>query len=107
MVPEVVTWSTKSDLEKVEPNVSALYDTPPLWRKSTLVFATSWNTLGACFSITSLLSASNEIAAEFGMTSNVINLSTGGLLVAMGHFIAFLGPIPAVIHPLPDETLWL
>jgi hypothetical protein len=105
MVPQVVTQRAKSDLEKVETNASALYDTLPLWRKSILVFVTSWTTLGACFSSTSLLSANKEIAAELGTTPNVINLSTGGLLFAMGISSLVWGPIAAVSPPIPHETL--
>lgn len=81
--PTMLPAST-SDLEKVETNASALYSTLPLWRKSLIVFVLSWSTLAACFSSTSLLSASTEIAADFHTTPNTINLSTGGLLLAMG-----------------------
>lgn len=96
MVPEAITERSRDDLEKVETNASALYNTLPLWRKSILVFVTSWTTLGACFSSTSLLSANNEIALDLGTTPNVINLSTGGLLFALGMSSLVWGPVAAV-----------
>ncbi|KAF2015283.1 MFS general substrate transporter [Aaosphaeria arxii CBS 175.79] len=73
-----------NDLSKVETNASALYDTLPTYHKALIVFTTSWSTLAACFSSTSLLSAAVEIAADLNTTPEVINLSTGGLMLAMG-----------------------
>lgn len=82
MVPKAVTKCARNDLEKVETNALALYDTLPLLRKSVLIFFASWSTLRAYSSSTSLLSASNEIAQGFGTTLNTIDLYTGSLLFA-------------------------
>ncbi|KAJ4299303.1 hypothetical protein N0V90_004547 [Kalmusia sp. IMI 367209] len=94
--PDVyVTDSNK--LSKVETNASALYDSLPLWRKCVIVFATSWTTLAACFSSTSLLSASSEISADLGGTKEAVSLSTAGLLVALGVSSLVWSPIAAII----------
>jgi hypothetical protein len=70
-------------LRKMESNTMHRYSCP-LWRKSLIVFVTSWITLAATFSSTSLFSAANEIASEFSSTVTVVNISTGGVLLTMG-----------------------
>ena len=88
--------TTRNDLSKIETNASALYSSIPLWKKCIIVFATSWSTLGACFSSTSLLSAGQEIAQDLGTSVEAVNLSTGGLLVAMGLSSLIWSPVAAV-----------
>lgn len=93
---ETAALQGRSDLEKLETNASALYNSIPLWRKCIVVFVTSWSTLAACFSSTSLLSASQEIAVDLHTSTAVVNLSTGGLLLAMGLSSFIWSPLSAI-----------
>ncbi|KAF2439353.1 synaptic vesicle transporter [Karstenula rhodostoma CBS 690.94] len=68
-----------------------------MWHKCMIVFVTSWAALAACFSSTSLLSATTEIAADLGGTREAVSLSTGGVLLAMGISPLIWSPIAAVI----------
>ncbi|KAJ4349389.1 uncharacterized protein N0V89_008004 [Didymosphaeria variabile] len=88
---------TSNSLSKIETNASALYDSLPMWRKCMIVFVTSWATLAACFSSTSLLSASVEIAADLGGTKEAVSLSTGGVLLALGSSPLIWSPVAAII----------
>ncbi|KAF2637308.1 putative MFS transporter [Massarina eburnea CBS 473.64] len=74
-----------------------MYDTIPMWRKCVIVFVTSWTTLSACFSSTSLLSATHEIAVDMNTTTEAVSLSTAGLLVAMGLSPLVWSPIASII----------
>jgi hypothetical protein len=76
------------DLEENSPgyNVSQV-------EKWLVVFTTSFMTLTACFSSTSLLSAAHIIADEFGTDTNVINYSSAGLLFTMGLSSFGWGPL--------------
>ncbi|KAL5433465.1 hypothetical protein PMIN07_011372 [Paraphaeosphaeria minitans] len=91
------TIASSKALAKVETNASALYDSLPMWRKCMIVFVTSWATLAACYSSTSLLSASTEIAADLGGTKEAVSLSTGGVLLALGSSLLLWSPISAII----------
>jgi hypothetical protein len=88
--------TSSNALSKVETNASALYNSLPMWHKCMIVFVTSWATLAACFSSTSLLSASAEIAADLGGTKEAVSLSTGGVLLALGISPLFWSPVAAV-----------
>jgi len=54
----------------------------PFWRKCLILFVVSWMTLAATFSISCIYPATEEIAAEFGTTSESINVSNAGALIA-------------------------
>lgn len=84
-------------LSTVETNASALYDSLPLWRKCIIVFVTSWVSLAACFSSTSLLNASTEIAEELGGSQTAVSLSTAGVFLAMGLSSLIWSPVAAII----------
>ncbi|CAK3937891.1 synaptic vesicle transporter [Lecanosticta acicola] len=62
-------------------------------QKCLVVFTTSFVTLAACFSSTSLFSAADQIAANYGTTAEVINASSAGVLFAMGLSNFVWGPI--------------
>jgi hypothetical protein len=67
------------DLEESSPD----YDVSTI-QKCLVVFTTSFVTLTACFSSTSLFSAASFIAEEFGTNADTINYSNAGVLLAMG-----------------------
>ncbi|KFY95663.1 hypothetical protein V500_02698 [Pseudogymnoascus sp. VKM F-4518 (FW-2643)] len=67
------------------------------WRKHTILFIVSWMTLAATFSSTSLLPAIPEIALEFSTTTEIINISNAGVIVAMGSSSLIWGPISEII----------
>ena len=71
------------------------FDTP-MWRKCLLVFITSWMTLAATFSSTSLFIAADEIASDFSVATSEINLANGGCLLTMGLSSFFWVPIENV-----------
>ncbi|KAK4501878.1 hypothetical protein PRZ48_007687 [Zasmidium cellare] len=77
-----------SDLDEKSPG----YDVSTL-QKCLVVFTTSFVTLAACFSSTSLFSAASEIADEFETTADVVNASSAGVLFAMGLSNFIWGPI--------------
>jgi len=54
----------------------------PFWRKCLILFVVSWMTLAATFSISCIYPATEEIAAEFHTTSEAINVSNAGALIA-------------------------
>jgi MFS family permease len=56
----------------------------PTWRKYLIVFVVSWAGLVATFSSTSILIATPEIAADLSTTSEILNVTNAGVLVAMG-----------------------
>lgn len=53
-------------------------------------------TLAATFSSTSLFPAAPEIAAEFGTSTEVVNISDAGILLAMGFASFIWGPVSTV-----------
>jgi MFS family permease len=73
------------------------YSNFPLWRKNTILFIVSWMTLAATFSSTSLFPAVPEIALEFSTTTEVINISNAGVIIAMGSSSLVWGPISGII----------
>lgn len=75
----------------------AYNDHLPLWRKSLIVFATSWVALAATFSSTSLFSASEEIAKDFGISMTEVNLSNAGVLFTMAFSGFIWGPIEKIV----------
>lgn len=56
----------------------------PTWRKYLILFVVSWMTLCVTFSSTSLLIATPEISADLSTTSEILNVTNAGVLVAMG-----------------------
>jgi hypothetical protein len=93
---EAAVTQPENSLDRVETRASILYDSIPLWRKCIIVFVTSWSTLAACFSSTSLLSASEEISEDLNTTSQVVGFSTAGLLLAMGLSALVWSPVASV-----------
>nr|AAD34564.1 unknown [Aspergillus terreus] len=69
----------------------------PLWRKCVITFVVSWMTLVVTFSSTCLLPAAPEIANEFDMTVETINISNAGVLVAMGYSSLIWGPMNKLV----------
>lgn len=80
--------SSISDLEESSPG----YDVSTT-QKCLVVFVTSFVTLTACFSSTSLLSAATQIGDEFGTTADIINVSNAGVLITMGISNFVWGPL--------------
>ena len=74
----------------------------PAWRKWTVVAVTSWMTLAATFSSTSLFSAANEIASEYSTTVVSINISSAGVIFTMGLSSFVWRPIGLVGHSTPQ-----
>ncbi|KAJ5981163.1 hypothetical protein N7522_013978 [Penicillium canescens] len=65
----------------------------PTWRKCLILFIVSWMTLAVTFSSTSLLPATPEIATEFSTTTEILNITNAGVLIAMGFSSFIWGPI--------------
>ncbi|KAL4998081.1 major facilitator superfamily domain-containing protein [Aspergillus recurvatus] len=53
-------------------------------RKCLILFIVSWNTLVVTFLSTSLLVATPEIASDLDTTSEILNITNAGVLIAMG-----------------------
>jgi hypothetical protein len=87
MTAEAAVSQPGNMLERVETRASILYNSISLWKKCLIVFACSWSTLAACFSSTSLLSASREISEDLKTTSQAVTFSTAGLMMAMSALI--------------------
>lgn len=90
----------ENTLDRVDTQVSAFYDSIPMWKKSIVVFTCSWGALTACFSSTSLLSASKEIGEDLDTASQVVTLSSAGLVFAMGMSALVWSPIASVSNSL-------
>lgn len=73
------------------------YSSFSFWRKNTILFIVSWMTLAITFSSTSLLPAVPEIALEFSTTTEIINISNAGVIIAMGSSSLIWGPISEII----------
>ncbi|KAH6651688.1 putative MFS transporter [Truncatella angustata] len=56
----------------------------PTWRKYLILFVVSWMTLCVTFSSTSLLVATPEISEDLSTTSEILNVTNAGVLIAMG-----------------------
>lgn len=98
---EKLRMSAGSALERIDTADNCYHY--PAWRKWTVVAVTSWMALGATFSSTSLFSAANEIASDFSTTAETINISSAGVLFAMGISSFVWIPIGLVSqNPLPD-----
>ncbi|KAL4998182.1 major facilitator superfamily domain-containing protein [Aspergillus recurvatus] len=69
----------------------------PKWRKFIILFVVSWMTLAVTFSSTSLLPATPEIALEFNTTSETLNITNAGVLLAMGLSTLLWGPLTILI----------
>ncbi|KAJ6086406.1 hypothetical protein N7467_005320 [Penicillium canescens] len=65
----------------------------PTWRKCLILFIVSWMTLAVTFSSTALLPATPEIATEFSTTTEILNITNAGVLIAMGFSSFIWGPI--------------
>ncbi|KAL4917520.1 major facilitator superfamily domain-containing protein [Aspergillus aurantiobrunneus] len=69
----------------------------PSWRKAIILFVVSWMTLAVTFSSTSLLPATPEIATEFHTTSEILNITNAGVLLAMGFSTLLWGPLTVLL----------
>ncbi|KAE8144690.1 major facilitator superfamily domain-containing protein [Aspergillus avenaceus] len=69
----------------------------PTWRKCIILFVVSWMTLAVTFSSTSLLPATPEIAEEFNTTTEILNITNAGVLLAMGFSSLIWGPLNNLI----------
>ncbi|KAL4927007.1 putative MFS transporter [Aspergillus undulatus] len=69
----------------------------PKWRKAIILFVVSWMTLAVTFSSTSLLPATPEIATEFNTTSEILNITNAGVLLAMGFSSLLWGPLTLLL----------
>lgn len=104
---EISQVATESALERTDTADNCYHY--PAWRKWIVVAVMSWMTLAATFSSTSLLSAANEIASDFSTTAESINISSAGVLFAMGlsSFIwapvGLVGQILAQAHSNTDK----
>jgi MFS family permease len=68
-----------------------------MWRKYTILFIVSWMTLAVTYSSTSLLAATNEIASEFSTTTEILDITNAGVLIAMGSSSFIWGPISEIV----------
>lgn len=71
-------------------------DELPVWKKHMVVFVVSWMALMATFSITSLLTAIPEIAAELSTTVEILNVTNAATLIAMGISSLIWSPLSEV-----------
>lgn len=69
----------------------------PLWRKCVILFVVSWMTLAVTFSSTSYLPASPDIAVEFSTTTEILNYTNAGVILAMGFSPLIWGPMGKLI----------
>lgn len=84
--------SEQDDDLALKPQPSNAYGIPT-WRKCLILFVVSWMTLAVTFSSTSLLPATPEIATEFFTTSEMLNVTNAGVLIAMGFSSFIWNPI--------------
>ncbi|BCR92445.1 putative MFS transporter [Aspergillus chevalieri] len=76
----------------LDADVSDQYNLPT-WRKCIILFVVSWMTLAITFSSTSFLPATPEIASEFKTTTEILNATNAGVLLAMGFSSLIWGPL--------------
>ncbi|KAF9870953.1 major facilitator superfamily transporter [Colletotrichum karsti] len=55
----------------------------PTWRKWVTLFVVCWMALPVTFSGSSILSATNEVAADFGVSTHSISTANAGVFIAM------------------------
>ncbi|KAJ5504531.1 Major facilitator superfamily domain general substrate transporter [Penicillium fimorum] len=84
--------SDSEDDLALKPQLSNAYGIPT-WRKCLILFVVSWMTLAVTFCSTSLLPAIPEIATEFSTTSEILNVTNAGVLLAMGFSSFIWGPL--------------
>ncbi|KXG51070.1 Major facilitator superfamily domain, general substrate transporter [Penicillium griseofulvum] len=84
--------SESEDDLALKPQFSNAYGIPT-WHKCLILFIVSWMTLAVTFSSTSLLPAIPEIATEFSTTSEILNVTNAGVLIAMGFSSFIWGPV--------------
>ncbi|KAJ9669406.1 hypothetical protein H2201_000273 [Coniosporium apollinis] len=89
--------SSEDRLRRFESNTTHNNYAYPMWRKCLIVFVTSWMALAATFSSTSLFTAADEIAREFSTTTAEVNISSAGVLLAMGFSSFVWGPIGIIV----------
>lgn len=94
--PKTIDGATKEKEEKGS-KVEKGYGLP-LWRKCIILFVVSWMTLAVTFSSTSLLPATPEIAEEFNTTTETLNITNAGVLLAMGFSSLIWGPLNNLIR---------
>lgn len=94
--PQVEAPHDSDDELALKPQQSNAYGIPT-WRKSLILFIVSWMTLAVTFSSTSLLPATPEIATEFATTSEILNVTNAGVLIAMGFSSLIWGPLVNII----------
>lgn len=95
-VPSPVSAPQPSDKPQDPSNSTKQYDLP-FWRKCIILFVVSWMTLAVTFSSTSYLPASPEIATEFSTTTEILNYTNAGVLLAMGFSSLIWGPVGNLI----------
>lgn len=66
-------------------------------RKCLILFIVSWNTLVVTFLSTSLLVATPEIAADLNTTSEKLNITNAGVLIAMGCSSLIWSPLGEIL----------
>ncbi|KAF5866674.1 hypothetical protein ETB97_010769 [Aspergillus alliaceus] len=93
--PNTIDGVTREEEEKAV-KAGKGYDLP-IWRKCIILFVVSWMTLAVTFSSTSLLPATPEIAEEFNTTTETLNITNAGVLLAMGFSSLIWGPMNNLI----------
>ncbi|RDW74661.1 putative MFS transporter [Aspergillus mulundensis] len=88
--------TTPNSLQKTPTHNSPGFSLPR-WRKYIILFIVSWMTLAVTFSSTALLPATPEIATEFNTTSEILNITNAGVLLAMGFSTLLWGPLTILI----------
>ncbi|RDW57517.1 synaptic vesicle transporter [Coleophoma cylindrospora] len=69
----------------------------PTWRKSVITFVASWMTFASTFSSAALFPAVPEIAADFGTSEEIINVTNAAVFLAMGTSTLIWGPLASII----------
>lgn len=91
--PPVTSTTTTISSPTFDPEASSPGYNASSITKCLVVFVTSFTTMTACFSSTSLFSAASNVAEEYGTTPEIINASSAGVLVMMGVSTFFWGPL--------------
>lgn len=82
-----------------------IYDRFSPHRKNIIVAVLSFCAFLSPTSSTSVLSATPEVAADYGTTGSIINVSNAGYMVFMGLSPLFWGPMTQVFGRRPVSTL--
>lgn len=93
----------ESHLESQNEENSNPYSRFSIWRKRLVLFIVSWSAFAVMCSSTSLLPATPEIAAEFGTTVEIINITNAAVLVVMGSSSLFWGPLSKMVSTISRE----